>query len=105
MSRLTGITCVAQLCFTVAVCPAALCCNVKHDLLSIIYAHVLHPKYQHINEVGVVQVQVKQFFVCSVWLEFVTACLFVMRLKSVCPYQFIGWEEITEQKQWEVLYD
>ena len=24
---------------------------------------------------------------------------------SVCPYQFSGWEEITEQKQWAVLYD
>lgn len=38
--RLTRITCVAQLYFTVAVCPAVLRCNVKHDVLSIIYAHV-----------------------------------------------------------------
>lgn len=39
---LSPITCVAQLYFTVAVCPAVLCCNVKHGLLSIIYAHVQH---------------------------------------------------------------
>lgn len=30
---------------------------------------------------------------------FVAACLFVVRLKSICPYQCSGWEEITEQKQ------
>lgn len=53
----------------------------------------------------VVQQQVRQFCVCHVCLEFVAACLFVMRLKSVCPYHFGGWEEITEQRQWVVLYD
>lgn len=57
------------------------------------------------NEVRVVEVQVKQFCVCSVCLVFVVACLFVLRLKSVCPYQCSGCEEITEQKQWMVLYD
>lgn len=60
-----------------------------------------HPKYQHMKEVRVVQLQV----LCLFRLDFVTVCLFVMRLKSVCPYQFSGWEEITEQKQWVVLYD
>lgn len=55
-----------------------------------------YPKYKHINEVRVVQLQVKQFCVCCVCLEFVAACLFVMRLKSVCPYHFSGREEITE---------
>lgn len=90
MSSLTRITCAAQLCFTVAVCPAVLCGNVKHELLSIIYAHMQYVLHK------VVQQQVKQFCVCRVCLEFVTACLFVMRLKSVCPYHFSGWEEITE---------
>lgn len=44
-------------------------------------------------------------FVCSVCSEFVAVCLFVARLKSVCPYQFSGSEEITEWEQWVVLYD
>lgn len=42
--------------------------------------------------------------VVFVW-SFVAARLFVARLTSVCPYQFSGREEITEQKQWVVLYD
>lgn len=46
-----------------------------------------------------------QFCVCSVCLVFVAACLFVVGLKSICPYQCSGWEEITEQKQQVVLYD
>lgn len=55
-------------------------------------------RWQHTNEVRVVQLQVKDFYVYSVCLVFVTACLFVVKLKSVCPYQCSGLEEITVQK-------
>lgn len=60
-------------------------------------------KYQHMNEESCTAGS--ETFLCVLFVEFVTACLFVVRLKSVCPYQFSGWEEITEQKQWVVLYD
>lgn len=54
-------------------------------------------QWQHMYEVRVVQLQIKEFCVC-VCLVFVSACLFVVQLKSVCPYQCSGLEEITEQK-------
>lgn len=106
MFSLTRFTCVAQVCFKLSVCAAVLCFNVKHDLHGIIYVHVQRlPPEVSAHERSPSCTTASETVSCLLRLDFVTVCLFVMRLKSVCPYQFSGWEEITEQKQWVVLYD